>query len=135
MQREDALDADAVGDLENHERRADPLVVAGVSDALEELDALLVNLDEPHMNLQGVPGLEHRDVLAHLLHANTIDDVHRDILLKFGELPNYYARRDKSSGKWSEAHTGRRTHRSAKKNSLCSNCFSAYRRRAPPPAC
>src|SRR5215211_1727084 len=62
VHREDALDADAVRDLADRERLADPAAAAGDAHPLEGLEALLVALAHAHVHAQGVARPERRDV-------------------------------------------------------------------------
>src|SRR4029453_3387747 len=73
---EGALDADAVGGLPNGEglTRAGP--TPPQHRALEHLDALLVALDDAHVDLHGVAGPEGGHALAPLLGLYDVDRVH-----------------------------------------------------------
>src|SRR5450759_971946 len=59
VQREDALDADAVGDLADGERLADTDAAAGNAHSLERLDALLLPFLDAHVHANGITGAEH----------------------------------------------------------------------------
>ena len=78
VDREGALDADAVADLAHGEGLAHTGALAADDDALEDLHALLVALDHPHVDLQRVAGAEVRDGLAASrtgLDGGGVDDV------------------------------------------------------------
>src|SRR5688572_20957292 len=64
VNREDAFDADAVRDLANGERLADPATAACDTDPLERLDALLVALLDAYGNAESVARAERRKLLA-----------------------------------------------------------------------
>src|SRR5262249_52390718 len=64
VQREDALDADAVRDLADRERGARAAAVLADDDALEHLDALLVAFLDQRVNANAVARAKVRDVLA-----------------------------------------------------------------------
>src|SRR6476469_2471673 len=64
VQRERALDTDADGDLADGERAAHTGAVHADHDALEDLDAGAVALDDLDVDLDGVTGAEGRDVVA-----------------------------------------------------------------------
>src|SRR5690606_17982715 len=64
VEREHPLDADTRGDLADGERLADPATAPGDHDALEGLQAGLVALAHAHHHLDGVAGVELRDVVA-----------------------------------------------------------------------
>ena len=63
VHREGALDADAVADLADGEGLAEARALAADDGALEDLDALLGALDDPHVDLQRVAGSEVGDVV------------------------------------------------------------------------
>ena len=62
VHREDALDADAVGDLADGERRADTAAAARDADAFERLDALLFTFLDADVHAKRVAGAERRNV-------------------------------------------------------------------------
>src|SRR5215207_2150317 len=64
VEREGPLDADAEGDLADGEGAADAGSVDPDDDALEDLDAGAVALDDLDVHLDGVTGAEGRDVVA-----------------------------------------------------------------------
>src|SRR3954453_11040461 len=61
VQREGALDAHAEGDLADGEAAADAAALDADHDALEDLDAGTVPLDDLHVDLDRVTGPEVRD--------------------------------------------------------------------------
>ena len=82
MQREDALDPFAVGDLAQGEVRVDAGVLAGDADALEGLDALALALDDAQADAHRVARLKRRhrplgDQFRDLLGFELLQDVHR----------------------------------------------------------
>src|SRR5690606_12731846 len=77
VQREGALDAHAVADLADLEGLADARAGAADHHALEDLDALLLALDHPHVDLDGVPGAEVGDVGAEVRLIDQGGGVHR----------------------------------------------------------
>src|SRR5690606_11177241 len=62
---EDALHADAEGDLADPEGLADAVALAADDVALEDLDTGAVALDDLHVDLDVVAGAEVGDVVAH----------------------------------------------------------------------
>src|SRR5579864_2422116 len=58
VQREDALDADAARDLPHGEGLASAAAAPADDHALEDLDAFLVTLDDPHVDAHRVAGAE-----------------------------------------------------------------------------
>ena len=79
VDREDALDALAVGDLADREGLVQPAAGARDADALVGLDAGALAFDHLHVDHDGVAGLEIRDGLAErgdLLALELFDDVH-----------------------------------------------------------
>src|SRR5439155_15268990 len=62
VHREDALDANAVGDLANRERLADPTAAARDAHALERLNALLLTFLDAHVHTQRIAGAEGRNI-------------------------------------------------------------------------
>jgi hypothetical protein len=76
MQREDALNAHAAGNLPHRESGAEAVVHPLDADALENLDALFIPFNDPDMHLQVIPGLEYGNVLFDVFHFQTINDVH-----------------------------------------------------------
>src|SRR5690606_19300235 len=81
MQREQALDADAGGNLAHGERLAHAAAAAPHHDAFEDLDALAIALDDLNVHANRVAGLEIRQVGAHLLLLDGANDVHFRSLL------------------------------------------------------
>src|SRR5690606_27040644 len=77
VHREDALDADAVGDLAHREALRGAPAAAADDHALEYLDALLVALLHPHVDAHGVAGAEGRVVLAQGRALDAVESVHR----------------------------------------------------------
>src|SRR5579862_1110020 len=82
MQREDAFDALAVGDLAQRKVRVDAGVLSGDADALEGLDAFALALDDAQADLNGIARLERRhrplgDQFSDLLGFELLQDVHR----------------------------------------------------------
>src|SRR6185436_2623335 len=67
VQREDALDADAVGDLADRERGARPAAMLADHDALEDLHALLVAFLDQRVNADAVSGAEIGQIGAPIL--------------------------------------------------------------------
>src|SRR5690606_11466258 len=85
VQREHALDAFAVGNFPNRERRVHAGIAAGDAHALECLQTLAVAFDDAHLDAQRVAGRKIRDRL--LLgearrggRLELLDPVHRTIL-------------------------------------------------------
>src|SRR5688500_6209057 len=76
VKREDALDADAVGDLTNRERRAHTGAAPRDADALECLNALLVTFLHAHVHAQRVTGPEGGDVGAEPLFLGLDEGMH-----------------------------------------------------------
>ena len=62
MDREDALDTDAIRDLADSERRADSAAALGDADAFESLESFLVTLADADVDTEGVAGAERWDV-------------------------------------------------------------------------
>src|SRR3954454_21855962 len=77
VHREGALHADAEADLAHGEGLADAAALATQDDALEDLDAGAVALDDPHVHLHGVPGAEVGDVVAERRGVEGVQGVHR----------------------------------------------------------
>ena len=84
MHREDALDADAVGDLAHHERFADTGAAARDAHALERLETLLVAFTNTDVDAQRVACAEGRD-LAEPLFLGFDEGMHGDISTEFTE--------------------------------------------------
>jgi len=81
VDREDPLDADAVGNLADRERLANAAVLTADDDALENLDSLLIALDDLDMHFDRITDLERGDIFPHLFKFQKIDGVHWLILL------------------------------------------------------
>src|SRR5690606_31318865 len=77
VQREGALDADAVAHLADLERLAHAGPRPGDPDTLEDLDAFLLTLDDAHAHLEGVARREAGDVGAQAGLVDEIGRVHR----------------------------------------------------------
>src|ERR687893_3120386 len=75
------LDTDAEADLPDLEGLAQPAALAADHDALEDLDAGAVTLDDPGVHLDGVTGAEGGNVGALRLGVESVQRVHRCILL------------------------------------------------------
>ena len=79
VQREGALDADAVGNAADGERLADAAVAAGNHGAFERLQTFTAAFDDLHENANGVAHAESGDVTAELFTLQRTDDfVHGD---------------------------------------------------------
>src|SRR5437868_1563248 len=65
VHREDALDADAVGNLPDGECLADSSAAAGDANALERLNAFLVTFFDANVHAQRIAGTKCRHVRAH----------------------------------------------------------------------
>ena len=78
MQREDALDADAVGDLADGERRADTDTTTGDADSFERLDALLFPFLHSDVHADGITGAKRWDV-AEPLFLGFDEDMHMSL--------------------------------------------------------
>ncbi|CAD5299137.1 hypothetical protein BOS5A_230890 [Bosea sp. EC-HK365B] len=81
IQREDALDALAIGNLADGEALVQPAAIAGDADALIGLNAAALAFLDLDVDLHGVAGLEMRDFLAvgelgDLFLVDLLDDVH-----------------------------------------------------------
>src|SRR5258705_5276698 len=76
LDREDGLDADAVGDLAHGERRADAAAPTGNADSLERLDALLLPFLDAHVHAEGVTGAEGREIGAEPLFLGFDEGMH-----------------------------------------------------------
>src|SRR5262245_49421827 len=77
VQRGRALDTDAVADLADLERLAQPRARAADHHALEHLDALLLPLDHANVHLEGVAGREVGDVGTQARLVDQVGGVHR----------------------------------------------------------
>src|SRR4051812_47570287 len=75
VQREGALDTDPEGDLADGEGAADAGALDPDADALEDLDARAVALDDLDVHLEGVAGAELGDVVALGGGGERVDDV------------------------------------------------------------
>ena len=83
MQREDALDAFAVGDLADGEALVEAAAGTGDAHALVGLHAGPLAFDDLDIDLEGVAGLEIRHLLAEagdLLAIELLDNVHGKLL-------------------------------------------------------
>ena len=58
MDREDALDTDAVGDLANGKRGANPAPTLRDADTFERLESFLVTLADADVDAEGIAGAE-----------------------------------------------------------------------------
>ena len=66
VNREDPLDADAIGDLADGSRLADPVATTLDDNAFVDLDPLLLVFDDPDVDPNGVAAREVGDVVAEL---------------------------------------------------------------------
>jgi hypothetical protein len=76
VQREYALDTDAVGDLPHGEGGAHPRATARDADPLECLNALLLTFLDAYVHAQGVAGTERRHVGAEPLFLGFDEGMH-----------------------------------------------------------
>ena len=76
MQRERALDADAVAELAHGVGLVQAAALAGDDVALEDLDALLAALDDADVHLDLVAGGEVGDVVAERLVVDEVGGFH-----------------------------------------------------------
>ena len=76
VQREDALDADAVGHLAHRERLAHAAALLRDADAFEGLHALLLAFLHADIHANGVTGPERRDVVAQPLFLRFDERMH-----------------------------------------------------------
>src|SRR3712207_3040122 len=77
VHREGALDTDAEADLAHGEGLADAAALTADDDALEDLDAGAVALDDAHVHLDGVARPELGDVVAQRVGVEYVQGVHR----------------------------------------------------------
>src|SRR5690606_25974026 len=77
---EHALDAHLEADLADREGLAHAVALAAEHDALEDLDARAIALDDVDVDLDGVTGAELGDVAAERRLVDGIDDVHDESL-------------------------------------------------------
>ena len=77
VERENALDADAIGNLADRERRADSATTACNADAFKGLEAFLVTFTDAHVDPERVAGAEGGDRL-HPLFLCFDERVHRE---------------------------------------------------------
>ena len=76
MQREDLLDADAVGDLAHGEAGVDARATLAQHGALEDLHALLLTLGDAGVNAHGLPRTDRGDVVAKLIVLHVFEKCH-----------------------------------------------------------
>ncbi len=76
MEREDTLNAHTAGNLTHGKGRTQGAVHTLDADSLKDLDTLLVALDNLDVNPQGISSFKSRNVLLHLFHFQTINNVH-----------------------------------------------------------
>src|SRR6266481_5875702 len=76
MDREDALDANAVRDLPNGEGFAHSAAALGDADTLESLDSFLIALTHAHVDAERVTGPEGGDVVAEPLFLGFDEGMH-----------------------------------------------------------
>jgi hypothetical protein len=79
VQREDALDTDAVRDLANGERRAHSRATAGDAHTFERLDPLLLAFLDSHVHAQRVTSPEGRNVGAEPLFLGFDEGMHMSL--------------------------------------------------------
>ncbi len=80
MDREGPLDAHSEADLAHTEGLPRSGSLAPDDRSLEDLHALPVSFDDPHVHAQGVAGSEGRHVIAKSGAVNKIGRVHRGLL-------------------------------------------------------
>jgi len=85
VQREDALDTDAVGDLADREAGRDAGAAASNADALESLDALLVAFLDPDVHTYRITSPEGGNIGTEPLFLGFTKGVHRIFLGVFGD--------------------------------------------------
>src|SRR5450759_263404 len=73
---ENALDADAIGDLPDCEGRAHSAAALGDADTLESLDSFLVALAHAHVDAECVTGPERGDIVAEPLFLGFDEGMH-----------------------------------------------------------
>ena len=74
MQRENSLDADAIGNLAHRERRAIAAAVDFDHHALERLDAFLLALANLHMDADAIADAKLREVASKTSVLDLLDD-------------------------------------------------------------